>query len=305
MNAIRNLALLLVLVLTMHAHAQTNTAQPQPYSLMVIPFTQDDQTISTVLKDDTWRNMIREIQGILLENGLTVTDFLAVHKKYLQHTAMGDAAPSDLKADFLRFADPDVYVEVDMKIVPGANPGTNRARITLNAYMTATGLALSTTFCNGNYFQSDDALALARSAVKMCFGDFYGKLTQNLNQMAELGIPLEMRIEVADAADYDMNALVKSGAEETALTEACETWMQHCAVVKSYQARRGNTDRLKIFETVRMPLMNPETGRFSSPGDLSASFRKYCSQLTLSEFPGKKIRVKEKSISGSIYITLN
>ncbi|HOY04572.1 MAG TPA: DUF6175 family protein [Saprospiraceae bacterium] len=283
--------------------AQTGT--PQAYSMMVVPFTSDDQKISEVLKDDTWRNLIRELQGILNENGYTMTDFLAIHKKYLQHTVMGDAAPSDLKSDFLRFADPDIYIEVDMKIMPGGSPGTHRAVLTLNAYLTATGLTLSTMVCNGNYFQSNDALALARSAMRMCFDQFNGTFHQKLSEMDSQGIPLEVQIQISDAVAYDFDSLVKMNTAEEALADACETWIRSCTLVKSYQARRGNTVRNKIFNEVRLPLINPETGRFSSPGEVAASFKKFCRQLTLEEFPGKKITVQGSSITGTLYITLN
>ncbi|GEM_PF-2481059 len=284
--------------------AQQGALSPSAYKMMVIPYTQKGEAISNVLaKSQTLRMFLLEFQSMLVSNGFSVSDFTSMHQNFLADRVMKEAV-SDSKALFLDYADPDIYIEVELK-VSNCPPDMWKATVNLKSWLTATDHLLAPIVCSGNCFVIQDSFALCKQALKMNWDDFKGSLGRSLGQIAQFGQPVNMALTIADNAGFDLNSLAKlENGEEVTVAEAIEDWLDKRPMGGGYRPRGKSPQEIQ-FEDIRLPLLDERTQRFYTCNNLCREFRKSIGKIHLNNWPEtRKITVEENIVGSKIWITL-
>jgi len=278
----------------MTAFAQTVT-QPK---IMVIPYTKEGEDIRTVLEGDANKRIIlTKIKEGFDSRGFTTVDFTAKLKAAVSDQVFNSEDKADIKTQLIEMSGADIYVEAEITCLQ--NPVSGQAKpesdvkIIITAYEISTGNSLSNKIGESGKFYTDDIGKLAMRAINSCIDDFLKIMQTKFTEIAENGKSVIVRIGFAENSLYNMESEV--GSQSLQLSDEIEIWIGEKAFNNNYHIQ-GVSKNLMLFDDVKLPLTDPETGKNYTVNQLSLDGLKFFREL------GLKI---SRSVKGNtLYITI-
>jgi hypothetical protein len=304
--------LLIAFFLCQHlgAYAQSEKIDIKNFKVMVIPYLESEEKIGSKLKQNpNLRLAIANLQDVLLSKSLKVIDFDAKYKKYEQDKALKDPN-SDIKALFVEYASPDIFVEIEINHVE-CGDGTRKVRVRLKTYITATSDLIADKVVDSNCFVREaDVLSLVKNAFNKSLDSFVESLQQSLSEISETGYqPLQLHITITDNSGYDFNSVVAAPQGSSVeypmpLSNAISMWMyKNPTEIKTFSSP-SNSPQLLIFEEIKIQLFD-RNGRVYPQNLFVLNFWSFLNSLNLGENTLKKIKSSHSTVNRTVYINLN
>lgn len=266
-----------------------NTVQPK---IMVVPYVKQGEDLRTVLEDDVNKRIaITKIKEAFDNRGFTTVDFAAKLKATTTDAAMTSDNQTDLKALIVQQSGADIYVEAEVNVLQSSSG--NSVKIIVTGYECSTGNSLSNKIGESGKFYTDDIGKLASKAIESIAEDFLNTMQMKFTDIVENGKSIKINFGFAEGSQLLMSSEV--GTQGLQLSDEIEIWMEEHAYKNNYHIQ-GTTERQMIFDDVRIPLKDPNTGNNYNPNKFGLEIFKFMRSL------GIQI---QRDIKGStIYITI-
>lgn len=283
----RKILFIMSTFLGLFAHAQVNTVQP---SIMVVPFVPEGADIRRSLDvSEEKRQVIAQISGAFADKGFGTKDFYANYKAVSQNAAFEENSQTDLKSQIIQSSGADIFVEADISI--NRQSDGNSVRVVLKAFETSTSKVLASKTGDSGRFYTSDIGKLGSKAVEKAMEGFLSTMQQSFNDMVINGRSIVINITFDEMSDYDTSTEVGEDGDE--LRDAIEDWMEKNAF-KNYYHIQGTTTKKMIFDDVRIPLKDPNTGNNYNINKFSKSLAGF--------FKGLGMSVDRELNGGTLYI---
>lgn len=257
--------------------AQTNDINTVQPSIMVIPFTKENEDIRTVLENDfNKRIAITKVKEAFDNRGFSTKDFTMTLKNALKEFTLNGSNKSDLKEATIRLSGADIYVSVEV-FVQKSGSG-NSVKLILTGYDTFTGQSLSNKVGESGKFYTDDIAKLSKKAVESCDEEFLNTLNEKFGQIVENGRSVKIDIAFDESSEYNMDSEINQNGD--LISDVLEDWLDENAY-KNYFHLQGITESSMIIDDFRIPLRD-ERGRNYRSSKLASAIRKYIRSLNLS-----------------------
>ena len=228
------------------------TIQPR---IMVIPFTKASEDIRTVLEDDVNKRIVlSKIKEAFDNRGYSTVDFTARLKQVTSNAVFSGDNKTDIKAQIIQNSGADVYVEAEMDISLSNSVG-NKVKVILQAYEVSSSNSLSNKVGQSSSFA--DVGSIGAKAVENCIEDFLNTMQLKFSEIVENGRTIMLHIGFDQNSAYTMSS--EAGHQGLFLQDEIELWMEQNAY-KNYYHLQGASDTEMIFDDVRIPLKDPQTG---------------------------------------------
>ena len=278
---------------------QNDSSQPtekisdvQP-TIMVIPFVQKGQDLRTVLEDDiNLRIAITKVKEAFDLRGYTTIDFTAKLKAMKDNNIFLTDNQSDLKSKIIEMSGSDIYVQTEVNVI-GSNTG-NTVTVILTAYDASTGNSLANKVGESGKYYTENIGKLASKAVDSIADDFLKTMNTGFRNLVENGKSILIDISLSEDSDYKLSSVI--GSSELPLSDEIEVWISENAF-KNYYHIQGVTDVKMIFDHVKIPVKDPETGLNYNTNKFALKFYLFLSKMGLN--PKKDVK------GNTIYITIN
>ncbi len=289
-----------------YSYAQATDKQQariQP-TIIVIPYTKQDEDIRTVLEADIGRRVaVAKIKEGFDNRGFTTVDFVAALKNADLNDVMTGTDQTSIKTAIIDASRADIFVEIEAYQETGAG-GANKARIILKGYDAFTSRSLgtktSTSFESRADFSSLVENALRRkdrdTQIDMV-EDFLNVMQEKFDDIVENGRPIQIIFSVSENATYDFYAKTASGDY---ISDEIEFWLEKNAYRGNYADLKITKERV-IAEDVRIPL-RLDNGRAYRPSQFARDLRRWFSGLNVPSVG--RITVEETIRGGSLLISL-
>lgn len=266
-----------------------NTVQPK---IMVVPYVKQGEDLRTVLEDDVNKRIaITKIKEAFDNRGFTTVDFAAKLKATTTDAAMTSDNQTDLKALIVQQSGADIYVEAEVNVLQSSSG--NSVKIIVTGYECSTGNSLSNKIGESGKFYTDDIGKLASKTIESIAEDFLNTMQMKFTDIVENGKSIKINFGFAEGSQLLMSSEV--GTQGLQLSDEIEIWMEEHAYKNNYHIQ-GTTERQMIFDDVRIPLKDPNTGNNYNPNKFGLEIFKFMRSL------GIQI---QRDIKGStIYITI-
>lgn len=275
--------------------AQTGT-QPK---IMVIPYTKQGEDIRTVLEaDENKRIVLTKIKEAFDERGYSTIDFTAKLKSIESGNIFNIDNQSDIKSQIIDMSGADIYVEAEItclqQLVSGQSNLESRVKIIVTAYDASTGTSLSNKIGESGTFYTNDIAKLGMKAISTCADDFLRIMQEKFTSMAENGRSAMVQIGLNASSDYNLDSEV--GNQGLQLKDEIELWVEEHAYNGDYHVQ-GSTSTKMIIDDIKLPPMDPNTGKAYTLNKLSIEFMKFFRSLGIS--------VSRSTRGNTLYITVN
>lgn len=259
---INNFLLILFISFSLPAFAQnpaTNSGgqvvQIQP-SIMVIPMKKQGEDYRQLLENGVEKRLaISRVKAAFDSRGFTTVDFEAELKKVTTLGAFNGDTQTDVKDAIVRNSGADIFVEVDINVMRGQS-GTE-VTIILEAFESATGRSLSNDDESSGKYYTDDIAKLAGKAIDGMKENFLNQLQLKFTEIVTNG--RSVYIEFGLGPDATINFQSEVNDDGDLLSEVIGDWMKDNAY-KNYAKKGGSTALKVIYDDVRLPLKDQETG---------------------------------------------
>lgn len=268
---------------------QSNTVQP---SIMVVPFTKEGEDIRQVLEADVnKRAVLTSIKEAFDNRGFSTVDFLGKYKAMSASSVMNDGNQSDIVSEIIANSGADIYITAEIDI--NATGQGTAINIIMNAYDTATGTSLANKMGNSGRFYTTDIAKLADVAIKKNMDVFLDNLQGKFNDIVANGRSIIIEIGVDEGSEW----LMSSEMSDTGnlLSDDIEMWMEENAY-KNYYHIQGTSDKIMIFDDVKIPLKDPATGRNYNINRFAMALNKF--------FKSKGLDISRKANGNHLYISI-
>lgn len=244
-------------------------------SIMVIPYVTGDEDLRTVLEADVNKRIVlNTIRECFDKMGYTTIDFVARLKAISNNEVFTSGTQKEFKNAIIESSGSDVYVEAEIHAAGG------NVRILLTAYDTSTGASLSNVVGESGSFPGfNDVAKLGQTAIEICQADFLKTLQIKFNQTTVEGRPIMLNINVAEGASKTLEDEV--GSDGNLLSDEIELWMDNHTVGSNYHIQ-GTTATQMIFDEVRIPVADPQTGKSYNISRFGLDFFKFMKSLGIS-----------------------
>lgn len=238
-------------------------------SIMVIPYVSQGEDLRTVVEKDVNKRMVlSKIRESFDGAGYTTIDFIARLKAISNNPIFMDGSQTDIKNTIIENSGSDIYVEAE--IVIGTS---NSVKVLLTGYDTATGASLSNvTGESGSFPGLNDIGKLAQTAIENCRNQFLSTLQEKFDDIKENGRSIIINISFDESSSFTMESEV--GTQGLQLSDEIELWMEDHAYKNNYHIQ-GTTRTLMILDDVRIPVIDPATGKNYNVNKFSMDFFKY------------------------------
>lgn len=281
-------AMLFALMPTAGITAQ-NTVQPK---IMVIPYVKQGEDLRTVLESDVNKRIaITKIKEAFDNRGFTTVDFVAKMKATLSDAAMTSDNQTDLKTMIVQQSGADIYVETEVDVL--MSPSGNSVKIIVTGFECSTGNSLSNKVGESGKFYTDDIGKLASKAIESIAEDFLNTMQLKFTDIVNNGRSVMINFGFADDSQLLMSSEV--GAQGLQLSDEIEMWMEAHAYKNNYHIQ-ATTDRQMIFDDVRIPLKDPNTGNNYNTNKFALEILKFMRSLG--------IQIQRDVKGSTIYITI-
>lgn len=274
---------------TPNSGAQIQTVQPK---IMVIPYVKEGEDLRTILENDVNKRIaITKIKEAFDNRGFTTVDFAAKLKATNTDAIFSTDNKSDLKSQIIQNSGADVYVEAEVDVAFTASG--NSVKIILSGYECSTGNSLSNKVGESGKFYTDDIGKLASKAVESCAEEFLNTMQNKFTDIVNNG----KSIIVYFGFDANSNYLMSSeiGSQGLLLSDELELWMEENAYKNNYHIQ-GTTDNQMIFDDVKIPLKDQNTGKNYNPNKFALEIFKFMRSLGLN--------ISRDIKGNTIYITI-
>lgn len=250
---------IIFMVMGISLYAQENqskvvTVQPK---IMVIPYVKQGEDLRLTLENDVNKRIIlTNIKDAFDQRGFTTVDPVAKLKGISQNQAFMENSQSDLKSILIENSGADIYVEAEINLQL-SNSG-NSVDIILTAYEISTGNSLSNKVGRSGKFYTEDIGRLGTKAVEQCAEEFLQTMQMKFTDIVENGRSIMVNVSVDEGSSFLLSSEV--GSQGLALSDELELWMEEHAFQNNYHIQ-GTTDKLMVFDDVRIPLKDITTGK--------------------------------------------
>lgn len=249
------------------AQSTVETVQP---SIMVIPFTKENQDIRTVLEEDfNKRIAIAKVKEAFDNRGFTTKDFVGTLKIALKESAVGSDNKTDLKAEVIRLSGADIYVQVEV-FVQKSNSG-NSVKLILQGYDSFTGQSLSNKVGESKKFFTEDIPKLAQKATESCAEEFLDVLNTKFGEIVENGRSVRLNIGFNENSEYNMNSELSDDGD--LISELMEDWLDENAYKNNFHIQ-GISESEMIIDDFRIPLKDKNGNNYRA-SKVARALRKY------------------------------
>lgn len=289
----RILFLLLLLMGSLYLPAQNQpavqTVQPK---IMVIPYTKQGEDIRTVLENDVNKRIaLTRIKEAFDSRGFTTVDFTARLKVANDNAIFTSDNQTDLKSLIIQNSGADIYVEAETNVL--LSETGNSVKIIVTGYEISTGNSLANTVGESGKFYTDDIGKLASKAIESCAEGFLNTMQAKFTDIVENGRSVIVNFGFDLGSAYLMSSEV--GNQGLLLSDELELWMEEHAYKNNYHIQ-GTTDTQMIFDDVRIPLKDPNTGNNYNPNKFALEIFKFMRGLGL--------QISRDIKGNTIYITI-
>jgi hypothetical protein len=283
------LTLLTTTVLAQFDKTSVTTVQPK---IMVIPYVKEGEDIRTILEmDENKRISITKIKEAFDNRGFTTVDFSARLKAANTNSTFLMDNKSDFKSLIIQGSGADVYVEAEVVVL--MSESGNQVKLILSGYECSTGNSLSNKVGESGKFYTNDMGKLASKAVDNCAEDFLNTMQNKFSDIVNNGKSIAIYFVFDENSNYMMSSEV--GSQGLLLSDEIELWMEEHAYKNNYHIQ-GTSDNQMIFDDVRIPLKDANTGNNYNPNKFALEIFKFMKSLGLSI--GRDIK------GNTIYITI-
>lgn len=250
---------------------------------MVIPFTKEGEDIRTILEqDENKRIALTKIKEAFDNRGFTTVDFTARLKAAERGDVFTMDNKTDIKSQIINMSGADVYVEAEIVYTQNAvggqsNPESN-VRMIITAYEVATGNSLSNKVGESGRFYTRDVGKLAMKAIESCADDFLQTMQAKFSDIAQNGRSIMLNISFDESSRYTMESEVGNNGYQ--LSDEIELWIESVAYNNNYHLQ-GTSKNLMLFDDVKLPLIDPETGNNYTLTRFGMEFLRFARSLGL------------------------
>lgn len=285
--------LLVLMVLNPFAKAVAQTVVSVQPKIMVLPYIKQGEDYRTILEEDVNKRIVlTKIKEAFDNEGFTTVDLVAKLKALSQSAAFQEDNQTDLKKMVVEQSGADVYVEAE--ITCNTSSSGNSVKMILTAYEVSSGNSLSNKVGDSGRFYSNDIGALATKAVSKITKDFLATMQMKFDEIVENGRSIVINFGFLDTSSLTMDSEV--GGDGNPLKDEIELWMEENAYKNQYHIQ-GTVAKAMIFDDVKIPLRDPNTGRNYNVNRFMMKMRKFLRGLGLTF---------EENINGSsLYINFN
>lgn len=242
------------------AATQSNEMERAAAKLMVVPYNKSDEDIRTVLEDNPYiRSAVSKVKEAFDQRGWSTIDFVANLKAAESNMAFTMDRQNSFKSDLITGSGADIYVQVDTHLSTD-DSGTS-INLILTAFESHTGASFSNKTGNSGRFKTNDYEKLIDRAFDQISEEFLNTLMAKTDEIREIGRAIILHFNLDEGAEIDFDAEVEGG---DFLNEVIEDWVSLAA----YQGRAnlaGIVENKMLFDEVRIPLFDQETGRPYNP----------------------------------------
>ena len=275
--------------------AQSGT-QPK---IMVIPYTKQGEDIRTILEaDENKRIVLTKIKEAFDERGYSTVDFVAKLKAIESGNTFNIDNQSDIKSQIIDMSGADIYVEAEITClqnsVAGQGNPESRVKIIITAYDASTGTSLSNKIGESGTFYTKDIAKLGMKAISSCADDFLRVMQEKFTTMSETGRSAMIQLGLSENSEIDFEKEI--GSEGLQLKDEIELWVEEHAYNGDYHIQ-GSTKTKIIIDDMKLPPLDPNTGKAYSLSKLSMDFLKFFRKLN--------IPVSRSTRGNTLYITIN
>lgn len=253
---------------------QIQTVQPK---IMVIPYVKEGEDLRSILESDVNKRIaITKIKEAFDNRGFTTVDFVAKLKAMNADAVFSMDNKSDFKSQIIQSSGADVYVEAEVSVL--FSESGNQVKMILTGYECSTGNSLSNKVGESGKFYTDDIGKLASKAVESCAEDFLNTMQNKFTDIVNNGKSIIIYFGFDENSEYLMSSEV--GNQGLLLSDELELWMEEHAYKNNYHIQ-GTTDKQMIFDDVRIPLKDPNTGNNYNPNKFALEIFKFMRSLGL------------------------
>lgn len=279
---------ILTAVMSLSVTAQ-NTVQPK---IMVIPYVKQGEDLRTVLENDVNKRIaVTKIKEAFDNRGFTTVDFSAKLKASTTNNVMTSDNQSDLKTMVIQQSGADIYVEAEVDVLMSSSG--NSVKIIVTGYECSTGNSLSNKVGESGKFYTDDIGRLASKAIESIAEDFLNTMQIKFTDIVTNGKSIMVIFGFTEDSQLLMSSEV--GTQGLQLSDELEMWMEEHAYKNNYHIQ-GTTDRQMIFDDVRIPLKDSNTGNNYNPNKFALEIFKF--------MRGLGIQIQRDIKGNTIYITI-
>ena len=291
----KNIFMLLVAMMATCVMAQSG-AQPK---IMVIPYTKQGEDIRTILEADEYKRIVlTKIKEAFDERGYSTVDFIAKLKAIESGNTFNVDNQSDIKSQIIDMSGADIYVEAEItclqKNIAGQGNPESRVKIIVTAYDASTGTSLSNKIGESGTFYTNDIAKLGMKAISSCADDFLRIMQDKFTTMSETGRSAMIQLGLSENSEIDFEKEI--GSEGLQLKDEIELWVEEHAYNGDYHIQ-GSTKTKIIIDDMKLPPIDPNTGKAYSLSKLSMDFLKFFRKLN--------IPVSRSTRGNTLYITIN
>lgn len=257
--------LLLCLMFTSSGFAQIAATQSDQVErasakIMVVPYNKADEDIRTILEENPYiRSAVSKVKESFDQRGWATIDFVSNLRAAESNAAFTMDRQSSFKSDLITGSGADIYVQVDTH-VSSDESGTS-INLILTAFETHTGASFSNKTGSSGRFRTNDYERLIDRAFDQISEEFLNTLLVKTDEIREIGRAIILHFNLDESAEIDFDTELGNGEF---LNEAIEDWV----FLNAYQGRAslaGIVENKMVFDEVRIPLYNQETGRPYNP----------------------------------------
>jgi len=262
--------------------------------LMFIPYTSEKHDIRTVLDDSTGtvRTVITSIASYFQKLGYRPKDFVEQLKQAKEAEIFTGDNQTELLSQLLQFAGPEIYVKTDIiPVKDGDNNEYNGIRLNLNAIETSSGTVLSSQTGSSGTFQTKDYQLLATKAVEKIAPEFLATMNSAFKEIKAKGAPYQLIFSFDQGSKYNMEYEIKDRAFKNVLAD----WIENNSFKNAFHIKYTTAVKM-IVEDVRIPLIDPTTGKRNSASKFAEKIELYLKSLGI-----KSSQTPKNNI---IYITI-
>lgn len=286
-----NLAMLLV---TANSYAQF--AQPK---IMVIPYTKQGEDIRTILEgDENKRIVLTKIKEAFDERGFSTIDFVAKLKSIESGNTFNIENQSDIKSQIIDMSGADIYVEAEITCLskPTSNSDKNESsvKVIVTSYDASTGESLSNKIGESGVFYTNDIAKLGMKAISSCADDFLRVMQEKFTSIGENGRSAMIQISLSESSEIDLESEV--GEDGLQLQDEIAFWLEEHSYNGDFHIQ-GATKTKMIIDDMKLPPVDPTTGKVYGLSRLSVDFLKF--------FRKYGISVSRSTRGNTLYITIN
>lgn len=242
------------------ASTRSDEVERAAAKIMVVPYNKSNEDIRTVLDENPYiRSAVSKVKESFDQRGWSTVDFVANLRAAESNAAFTMDRQSNFKSDLITGSGADIYVQVDTHVSTDES-GTS-INVILTAFETHTGASFSNKTGNSGKFKTNDYERLIDRAFDQISEEFLNNLMVKTDEIREIGRAIILHFNLDEGAEIDFDAELDNGEF---LNEAIEDWVG----LNAYQGRAnlaGIVENKMVFDEVRIPLFDQETGRPYNP----------------------------------------